>query len=147
MLRRMLRARVELRELARDWRSWCKAIAEAAEKTLGSSRVYVFGSAAEGYATGGSDVDVLVVAGRLPRSFRLRGEIKARIEEEAGLSLYHPFEIHLATWKEAEANPIYREAIEKGKIINAQGLDSMKPIGESFGESRGRLPDRSLGQR
>jgi len=48
----------------------------------------------------------LIVADRLLRDFRVRGNLKAEIEEEAGLPLYHPFEIHLATREEAEANPI-----------------------------------------
>lgn len=120
MLRRMLKAKVELRRLARDWRTWCKAIAESAGEILGSSRVYVFGSAAEGYATGGSDVDILIIAEKLPHSFRARGELKAEIEEKAGLPLYHPFEIHLTTGKEAEENPIYREAIKRGKVLNTR---------------------------
>jgi len=50
----------------------------------------------------------------LPGSFRERGELIVEIEEEANLSFYHPFQIHLATWKEAEVNPIYREAVSKG---------------------------------
>jgi len=99
--------------LVRDWRFWCEAIAEAAGRVLGSCRVYVFGSVVEGCVTGGSDVDVLIVADGLPRDFRLRSGLKADIEE-AGLPLYHPFEIHLATGEEAEGNPIYREAVNRG---------------------------------
>jgi len=107
--------------LIRDWRFWCEAIAEAAGKVLGSCRVYVFGSVVEGYVTGGSDVDVLIVADGLPSDFRLRAGLKADIEEEAGLPLYHPFEIHLATQEEAEANPIYREAVKRGVRLSAKG--------------------------
>jgi hypothetical protein len=43
--------------------------------------------------------------------------LKARIEEEAGLPLYHPFEIHLATDEEARENPVYRSAIEEGVTL------------------------------
>jgi hypothetical protein len=40
--------------------------------------------------------------------------LKARIEEAAGLPLYHPFEIHLATDDEVRENPVYRSAIKEG---------------------------------
>ena len=93
---------------------WSEAIASAAGKALGLCNIYVFGSVIEGHATGGSDVDVLIVADRLLKDFRVRGNLKAEIEEVAGLPLYHPFEIHLATREEAETNPIYREAVNKG---------------------------------
>ena len=103
--------------LIRQWRVWSAAIAEAAVKVLGPCEVYVFGSVVEGHETGGSDVDVLVVAEHLPTRFKVRGELKAKIEVEAKLPLYHPFEIHLVTREEAEANPIYREARRKGIAI------------------------------
>ncbi|MBS7612394.1 nucleotidyltransferase domain-containing protein [Candidatus Bathyarchaeota archaeon] len=101
-------------QIARQWRFWSEAIAKAAYEVLGSCNVYVFGSVAEGRATGGSDVDVLIVANSLPGNFRARGELIAKIEEAANLPLYHPFQIHLATWKEAEVNPIYQGAVDKG---------------------------------
>jgi len=50
----------------------------------------------------------------------LGGNLRAEIEEAAGLPLYHPFEIHLATRGEAEANPIYREAINKGMKVEVK---------------------------
>ena len=114
----LLKAKVELNKLVRDWRFWCGRIAEAAVAVLGSCEVYVFGSVVEGRATGGSDVDVLIVADRLPRSFRVRGRLKAEIEEKAGLPLYHPFEVHLVTRDEAEGNPIYRGAMDEGVRLN-----------------------------
>ena len=67
--------------------------------------------------TGGSDVDMLIVAEELPGDFRLRTELKARIEEVAKLPLYHPFELHLASRGEVEANPIYREVLRKGLAV------------------------------
>ncbi len=99
---RVLESRLEMARLARQWRFWSKRIAEAARRVLGDCEVYVFGSVVEGRAVGGSDVDVLIVSGRLPRSHRERWELKARIEEEAGLPLYHPYEIHLVDAREAE---------------------------------------------
>ena len=113
----LLKARIEISKLARDWRFWSEAIAKVAGEIVGSCEVYVFGSVVEGHVTGGSDVDLLIVADRLPRSFRVRGSLKAGIEEAANLPLYHPFEIHLATREEAEANPIYREAVNKGMAL------------------------------
>jgi len=110
----LLKARVKISRIAHQWRFWCEAIAKAAYEVLGPCHVYVFGSIAEGRVTGGSDVDVLIIADSLPENFRARGELIARIEEEANLPLYHPFQIHLATPKEAEVNPIYRESVSKG---------------------------------
>jgi len=109
----LFRARTEINKIARDWRLWSEAIAKAAEKVLGPCQLHVFGSVAEGHATGGSDVDLLIVADHLPENPRARSELKAKIEEAANLPLYHPFEIHLATNKEAESNPIYRKVINK----------------------------------
>jgi len=110
----ILKAKLDIRKLAQDWRPWTKKIAEAARETLGDCQVYVFGSVARGSAAGASDVDILIVSNQLPEDGKRRGEIKARIEEAAELPLYHPFEIHLATKKETEANPIYRTAIQEG---------------------------------
>lgn len=114
----LLKARIEFSSLVRDWQRWSEAIARAAGKVLDLCEVYVFGSVVEGRVTGGSDVDVLIVAQRLPRSFRVRGDLKAEIEEAANLPLYHPFEIHLASREEAETNSIYREAVNKGMALS-----------------------------
>lgn len=119
----LLKAKIEISKLVRDWRFWCESIAEAAGKVLGLCEVYVFGSVVEGRVTGGSDVDVLIVADRLPGDFRVRGNLKAEIEEAANLPLYHPFEIHMATREEAEANPIYREAVNKGMALSVRKVE------------------------
>jgi len=119
----LLKARIEISKLVRDWRFWCEAIAKAAGEILGSCRVYVFGSVVKGRVTGGSDVDVLIVANQLPRNFRVRGKLKADIEEAANLPLYHPFEIHLATGKEVEENPIYREAVNSGVALPVRKVE------------------------
>jgi hypothetical protein len=114
----LLEARLELRNLAQNWRFWSERIADVARKVLGSCDVHVFGSVVKGHFTGASDVDVLIVCSRLPRDCRRRGNLKAKIEEVANLPLYHPFEIHLATKKEAEENPIYRAAIREGTALH-----------------------------
>jgi predicted nucleotidyltransferase len=59
-------------------------------------------------------VDILIISDQLPKKCKDRGNLKANIEEGAGLPLYHPFEIHLATRGEAGENPIYRHAISEG---------------------------------
>ena len=119
----LLKARIEINKLVREWRFWSEAIAKAAGRVLGLCEVCAFGSVVEGHVTGGSDVDLLIVADRLPRNFGVRGNIKAEIEEAANLPLYHPFEIHLATREEAEANPIYREALNKGMALSVPKVE------------------------
>lgn len=116
----LLRKRVELRKLAEDWVFWSGKIAEAAEKVVGSSSVYVFGSAVEGLTTGASDVDILIVSDNVPLEGRSRGEAQAKIEETAGLPLVHPFEIHLVTVSEAEVNPVYRRAVQWGLSVGKE---------------------------
>jgi predicted nucleotidyltransferase len=113
----LLEARLRLKELARDWRFYSKRVAEAARMLIGPCEVYVFGSIVRGQATGASDVDILIVSNRLPKDCKSRGDLKAKMEEEAGLPLYHPFEIHLATDEEARENPVYRSAIHEGVAL------------------------------
>jgi len=71
---------------------------------------YVFGSVVEGKATGGSDVDILIVSDKIPENSRDRGNLKAKIEEMTGLPLSHPFEIHLANKHDFKW---YRQHIKK----------------------------------
>lgn len=97
----ILRSRLEMARMAREWRLWASRIAGAAERLLGECEVYVFGSVAEGRETGGSDVDVLIICGGLPGRTLERWRLLARIEEEAGLPPFHPFQIHLVSREEA----------------------------------------------
>jgi predicted nucleotidyltransferase len=113
----ILKAKLEVSKLLHNWLPWTKKIADAAKKTLGECQVYVFGSVAKRTTTGASDVDILIVCRELPKDEKGRGNAKARLEEAAGLPLYHPFEIHLATREEAQANPIYRTAIHEGILL------------------------------
>jgi predicted nucleotidyltransferase len=113
----ILKAKLEVGKLVRNWLPWTKKIAGAARETLGECQVYVFGSVTKGTTTGASDVDILIVCHELPKDEKSRGNAKARLEAEAGLPLYHPFEIHLATIEEAQANPIYRTAIHEGILL------------------------------
>ncbi|MEM4281736.1 MAG: nucleotidyltransferase domain-containing protein [Candidatus Caldarchaeum sp.] len=88
--------------MVRQWRKYVREIARAVSNVLPDAKVYVFGSVVKGEAVGGSDVDILVVSQHTPASNLERARVKLRIEEEAGLPLYHPFEIHLVDEEEAE---------------------------------------------
>jgi len=113
-LLKLLEARLKLNEMVKDWKFWSKRIGDAAKSILGQCEVYVFGSVVKGLNVGSSDVDILIVSDNIPERCKERGNLKAHIEEEAGLPLYHPFEIHLATSREAKENPIYRSATTEG---------------------------------
>jgi len=98
----ILKYRMKLMKLLNEWVKWSKRIADASKEILGECKVFVFGSVVEEKAVGGSDVDILIVYNKLPESKRERAEIIAKIEEEAELPLYHPFEIHLVNEEEAK---------------------------------------------
>jgi predicted nucleotidyltransferase len=93
-----LRSRAKMIE---DWKVWAKKVTYAVKTIMPDAEVYVFGSALRGDATGGSDVDVLIVSQNISEKVMERAKIKVEIEEMAGLPLYHPFEIHLATKDES----------------------------------------------
>ncbi|MCX8183428.1 MAG: nucleotidyltransferase domain-containing protein [Crenarchaeota archaeon] len=101
---RTLETAWERAKFFREWKYWTIRIAEATEKVLGENlkSIYVFGSLVAETAVASSDIDLLIVARRLPVSFIERSKTKIRILEEAGLPLVHPFEIHLVDEEEAE---------------------------------------------
>lgn len=70
---KILESRLEMVKLAKQWKFWTKRIAEAAESILGECEVYVSGSTVESEATGGSDVDVLIVSSKMPCKMREMG--------------------------------------------------------------------------
>lgn len=94
-----LRSRAKMIE---DWKVWAKKIANAAKTIMPDAEVYVFGSVIMGDATGGSDIDMLIVSKNISEKALERAKIKVEIEEMAGLPLYHPIEMHLATKDESE---------------------------------------------
>jgi len=104
-------------EMLKNWKNVAKKLAEAARRILGDVEVMVFGSITQGKYTAASDIDVLVVIKDTPMGATKRAELKAAIEEEAGLPPFHPIEIHLATKKEVEANPIYWEVFHNGERV------------------------------
>ena len=102
----------ERAKVLRSWRGWLERIVGASREVLSSKLmgVYLFGSAVTGRLVAASDVDVLIVAKDLPRAALARSQIRAEIEERAGLPQVHPFEIHLVDLEEAE---IYFKHIER----------------------------------
>jgi len=98
-------------KILEDWKGIVKALTNSAKETLGDAEVVPFGSIVEGKATATSDLDILVIVKDMPKSALTRAQIKRKIEEAAGLPPLHPIQIHLATWQEAETNPIYKEAL------------------------------------
>ncbi|MEO2241740.1 MAG: nucleotidyltransferase domain-containing protein [Euryarchaeota archaeon] len=85
----------------RRWRRWARRIAEVVRRRVDPrAEVIVFGSVVKGRATGGSDVDVLIVTERA-RELRPH-EVREIVEEELNLPEDHPFEFHLATPREFE---------------------------------------------
>jgi len=107
----------------RGWRVLAERVYKAARMVLGDVEAFIFGSSLKDALTASSDIDILVVAEDLPRYALERGRLKALIEECAGLPPIHPVEIHLATLREAEANPIYREAMRSGIRLYKAGVE------------------------
>lgn len=93
----------ERAKILRDWRIWGRRIAQTARIALGQDLVgvYVFGSVVKDEAVACSDVDLLIVAKKLPMSHIERSEIKLKIMDSAGLPSVNPFEIHLVDEEEA----------------------------------------------
>ena len=100
-MEKIYEAIVEIKRPILEWEKWARRIARASRKVLGDCRVIVFGSVVEGKQTGGSDVDILIITKKKHGNIE-RGKIIAKIEEEAGLPPFHPFEIHLVNEKEAK---------------------------------------------
>ncbi len=76
-----------------DPKKLASAVRNAAEGIFGEVRVYLFGSVAEGKDTPSSDIDVMVVSSRVPKTAGGRAKVVARILEKVGLDA--PLEIHL----------------------------------------------------
>ena len=98
-------------ELLKKYKEHLPKIVKKCEEVLGSCEIYVFGSILDEF-TGGSDVDLLIVSDKVPKSLKERAKILAKIEEE--LPLYHPFEFHLVDKKGFE---FYRKQSKKMERI------------------------------
>jgi len=109
---------VELLRRLRRWRRYVPAVARAARDLLGPDiRVYVVGGAAEDRLTVLSDVDVVIVSPRVPRSprekLRLALDVRERAVARYGLPWDYPVDIHLYTPEEfEEAKKYYGRLVE-----------------------------------
>jgi len=93
----------ERAKILRDWRRYVDEIARSAKEILGDdARVYVFGSAVRGELTAISDIDILIVSKRIPRSFMERVKLKLKIMDSSSLPDHSPFELHLVNEREAK---------------------------------------------
>jgi len=93
----------ERAKILRDWKRYVDRIARSAKKILGDdTRVYVFGSAVRGELTAISDIDILIVSERVPRSFMERVKLKLKIMDLSSLPDHSPFEFHLVDEREAK---------------------------------------------
>lgn len=102
-------------EIRQDWKNIVRKLNDAAKEVLGEAEVVPFGSVVAGNAAVASDIDVLIIAEDLPKSAWRKAQIISKIEEETGLPPFHPVQIHLITWQEAETNPIYAEVLKTRK--------------------------------
>jgi predicted nucleotidyltransferase len=94
-------------------REYLNIIKKNIEQILKESDVYLFGSVLENKLTGGSNIDILIVAD-VPKKHMLRAEIIASIEEKSELPLYHPFELHFIDFEEFNKwKEIYKLKLEK----------------------------------
>ncbi len=101
-MQKILEVRLEKVRMLREWPTLIKRGADAAGRRLGKVEVCLFGSVAEKRWDGSSDLHVLIISDSSPETNLGRSDLKAEIEEEAGLPPIHPLEIHLATRTEAD---------------------------------------------
>lgn len=102
---------MSIHEVAKSWKEIVGTLTDSTKRIIGEAEVIPFGSVVEGKATATSDLDILVIVKVLPRNAHSRAQIVGKIEEAAGLPPLHPVQIHLATWEEAESNPIYHDVL------------------------------------
>jgi len=88
---------------------YIKIIKKRAKDIFEDARVYLFGSVVEGdWIPGKSDIDVLIVSDRIPKTVSKQVEIRLEILRDIGF--LSPFEIHLA---DEEIFQYYRKNIKK----------------------------------
>ncbi len=85
-------------EYYQNLEKYLKVIKRNAERVFEKAEVYLFGSVAEGrYIPGKSDIDVLVVVEKAPKTVSELVELKLKVLE--GIDLFSPFEIHVVDSK------------------------------------------------
>ena len=93
----------ERAKILRDWKRYVDEIARSVKKILeDDARVYVFGSAVRRELTAISDIDILIVSKRVPRSFMERVKLKLKKMDLSSLPDHSPFEFHLVDEREAK---------------------------------------------
>jgi hypothetical protein len=100
-------------EHLRRWREYAESVCRAARDVLGRDvEVYVIGGVAEERTTVLSDIDILVVAGELPRDRKeLYSVILGKAIDVYGLPWDAPVELHITDRKGAG------EYLKKGKHV------------------------------
>jgi len=85
-------------EYYRDLRKYLRYIKKRALERLEDAKVYVFGSVVEGkYIPGKSDIDVLIVSNKIPKT--VSDLVKLKLEILGDLGYFSPFEVHFADEK------------------------------------------------
>jgi len=87
--------------MIKNYKKYLKKIESSIHIILNNSQIFLFGSVIKGNLVAGSDIDILMIA-NIPKKHLKRAEIIAKIEEDAGLPLWHPFEFHLLTQEEMD---------------------------------------------
>ncbi len=89
-------------------------IKKRAKEILPDAKIYLFGSVVEGrYIPGKSDIDVLIVSKKMPRTASEQAKIRVEILKDVGF--FSPFEIHLA---DEEVFEYYKKNVKKLVEIN-----------------------------
>ena len=84
-------------------------ISDRVRKLLPDARVYLFGSVVEGnYVPGKSDIDVLVVVEKAPKTASELVELRLKVLE--GIDFFSPFEVHVVDEKRFE---LYKKMCKK----------------------------------
>lgn len=101
------------KKMIENRKKYLKLIQKSIKSILEDSEVYIFGSLIENKLVVASDIDILIIAD-IPKDHLIRAELTAKIEENAGLPLYHPFDIHILTEEELNVwKDIYNLKYEK----------------------------------
>ena len=95
----LLEIMIKTNNMIKNYKKYLKKIESSIKTFLKDSQVFLFGSIIEGNLVAGSDIDILIIA-NIPKKHLKRAELIAKIEENAGLPLSHPFEFHLLTQEE-----------------------------------------------
>ena len=109
----MLEMMIKTNNMIKNHKKYLKKIENSIKTILKDPQIFLFGSIITGKLVAGSDIDILIIAD-IPKKHLKRAELIAEIEEDAGLPLSHPFELHLLTQEEVNTwIKIYKLKFEK----------------------------------